>query len=188
MIFSGTQAAMLAGNQVMIARLVEIDALSAPVRLWDGVGTLATLDAKTWSGMGELLDLGNLPAPLGLSAERVQMKLSGVPAELRALAAASDSEIQGRDVTVYVQFLDEAATPLDPPVVLVSYVMERLRTSADAAGNRTITLEAEGLFARRRRAPNGTLTDRDQQARFPGDRGLERVPLVVDRTVKWPRY
>lgn len=186
--FSAAQQLALAGETVLIARLLEIDAASGPVRLWDGIGTLTTTDGKSWSGMGELIDLGDLPGLMGLAAEKVEMTLSGVPAELRALAAASDAEIQGRDVLVYVQFLNQAGQPVDAPVVQVSYIMERMRTAADAAGQRRIVLEAEGLFSGRRRPPNGTLTDRDQQTRFPGDRGLERVPLVVDRTVTWPAF
>ena len=42
------------------------------------------------------------------------------------------------------------------------------------------TIEAEGLFFRRNSPPRGRWTDADQKARYPGDRGLERLPLYAN--------
>ena len=107
--------------------------------------------------------------------------------------AYPDSLIRDRTVMVYNQlFAVEAMAgftsnggeiqrgqPLGSPFVMFSGTMQRMPWRA-TADQRTLTLEAEGLFFRRNAPPRGRWTDADQKARWSGDRGLERLPIYVN--------
>jgi len=118
---------------------------------------------------------------------------SGVDARIVAAAQtdAASGEIEGRDLTVMMGFYDATQpglVPLDGLVTLGTWIMQRPNFTGSGPTSRTITLPCETLFSQRSRAPFGLLTDRDHQKRFPGDRALEFVPRMVDRTVTWPRF
>ena len=53
---------------------------------------------------------------------------------------------------------------------------------------RSISVDAESLFSLRSRPPFSQYTDTDQKARFPGDRGFEFVPGLVNKIVTWPDF
>ena len=69
--------------------------------------------------------------------------------------------------------------PLGSPFVMFSGTMQRMPWKATAT-ERTLTVEAEGLFFRRNAPPRGRWTDADQKARYPGDRGFERMPIYAN--------
>ena len=63
--------------------------------------------------------------------------------------------------------------------------MTKMPWAANGPSQRTIRVEAEGVFFRRNAAPRGRWTDSDQKARYPGDKGFERLPLYVNYEVHW---
>ena len=66
-----------------------------------------------------------------------------------------------------------------------SVAMQRMPYEGEGATSRRITVEAWGIWKRRNAAPRGRWTDSDQKARYPGDKGFERLPLYVQYETRW---
>lgn len=181
-----TVAALAAGHRVSRAVLAEFAFRSSTQRFWDGLRWL-TAGGQQWLGAGQLISIDGLEHAAGMGASAATFRLSGVDATLLAIAADSRSEVAGRRCAVYWQFLDESTgTALDDPIALWVGTMD-VMTFAAGVDAQSITLTAETRFSRRVRAPWGMLTDADQQARYPGDRGLEFMPTLISKTVDWLR-
>jgi hypothetical protein len=142
----------------------------------------------TWSGLGQLGSISGIEAAIGGNAPNVTFTLSGVDPALTSEVLDSSDNVRGRDVTVYLQMMTEAGLPADDPYVIWVGVMDLIKIKATGTSLRTITLTAETLFTRRGLAPFGYLSDNDQQALYPGDRGLERIPLMPTKQVIWPSW
>jgi hypothetical protein len=180
--FSSIIAAAAAGRQVTRDFLVEFRFASSTVRLWSGLGTLTTPDGRQWLGAGQLGAITGLDAPFGAAAPVLRFTLSGVDATIAAKALAGSAEITDGIVQVLMVFFDAFYAVLDTPLVIRTAVMSRLEVEAIGPSQWTVNVEAEGYFARRAHPRNSFLTDRDQQARHPG----QYVASMQDQTVIWP--
>lgn len=183
--FNETAAAALAGRAVRLAWLVRLGFASGEIRVWLGYGPLVA-GGETWSGLGEFASISGLEVPLGGTAPITTMTLSGVDPVLKSKVREASAEAKGRPVRFYMQFFDENLQTLDSPYAVHTGVMDQLSVSAPNAETRTIEMTVEGLFTRRAIPPFGMLSNRDQQARFPGDRGLEYVTAMQSKTTNWP--
>lgn len=185
--FSATIDAQLAGRVVAVLPLVFMDFVDAPRRWTPGFGTLVTNDGNTWQGTGELISIEGLEEDRGTSANPMTFTLSGVDAEIVTLARNASDRVKGRRVYVYLQFFDrDSWTPLDNPFVQKIGTMDQMRYRADGPSSRQVIVTAEGLWTGRNRPPFGLYSDRDQQARFPGDLGMQQVPNLVSKSTRWP--
>lgn len=196
MAFSETVAAYLAGRSISASFLVFMDFRDAPRRWWTGTGLLVAGGVE-WLGMGQLISIDGLQSSIGMSAPETTFTLSGVDADIIAQAKAGSERVKDRRVRVYIQFFHvgqgvDADAPiwgnLDAPTVVWSGKMDTIRFAADGPASRSITVTAESLWTNRNRPPYGLYTDRDQNARYPGDRGLEQVASLVSKTIRWPTY
>lgn len=185
--FSETIAAALAGETVRASFLVHFDFATTPMRLWLGDGTLSA-GGETWQGLGRLGSISGLQGPRNGSAPMTTFALSGVEPSHVALALGSSGEVKGRPVIVFLQVFDAAWQTLDQPYAVYSGVLDQIRVKAQGPTSRVIEVTAEGLFARRSLPPFGYLTDRDQQRLYPGDRGLELVPTMANKSIAWPMF
>lgn len=185
--FPQTVATALAGSVVRAATLVHFAFVTKPMRLWLGHGLLMA-GGQAWSGLGELGSISGIESALGGTAPQVTFGLSGVDPNLVSAALASAAEVKNRDATIYLQFFDEAMQTLDNPYAIWAGSLDMMTIKADGPGQRTVEVTAETLFARRAIPPFGYLTDRDQQRLFPGDRGLEQVPAMANKSVVWPAF
>ena len=178
------------------AALVWMDFAGGDKRWWTGFGTLETA-GHTWEGLGDLISISPISTSYDLSAHPVTFTLACTP-EMLAKALNAKHEVRDRTVMVYNQlFAVEAQAaftpgggeiqrgqPIGSPFVMFSGSMQRLPWRATAT-ERTLTLEAEGMFFRRNAPPRGRWTDADQKARWPGDRGLERLPIYIQYETGW---
>lgn len=187
MILPQTVAAALAGQTIRGALLAKFEFASATERMWQGNHVL-TAGGHQWKPGGKYVSVDGLSSRADMAAEPLVFKLSGVDAALVTLAKNSADEVKGRPCTVYAQFFDEDWQTLDSPLALRSGVMDQMSYEAIGPDQRVITLTAEGIFAARGAAPFAFYTDRDQQARFPGDLGLEAIGSMLNRTVTWPDF
>lgn len=172
---------------------------SSTMCLWEGDGPL-TREGRLWYGLGQRQDItGNplqsiegLEQAINGTAAELSMTLSGVDKQvITAARADSDSgEVEGQRLDIYIGFFldDQAVYPVGNLKTIGSWEMGRPSFIADGPLTRTIKITAENLFASRSRAPFAMLTDRDQERRYPGDKGLEFVPTMTDRTVTWPTF
>ena len=185
--FNATIAAATAGRTVRASLLVFFDFVDEPTRLWMGQGTLVA-GGQEWKGLGEWGSVDGLEQAIGTVAPQTTFKLSGVSPEIVTLARQSSDRVKGRNVNVYTQFFDEQWAPLDQPYVVWSGILDLMKYAATGPSERSVTVTAEGLWTARRRPVYSLYTDRDQKARFPGDRGLEEVPDLVTKSIIWPKY
>lgn len=185
--FSETVAAAMAGRKVLCAPLVFMDFVDAPRRWWPGFGDLVA-GGQTWQGTGAMISMDGLEADYGTAANAMTFTLSGVDAEIVTLARNASDRVKGRRVYVYLQFFDEDWQTLDSPDVVKVGVMDQMRYIADGPSTRQVIVTAEGLWSGRNRPAYGLYTDRDQNARFAGDRGLEQIADLASKTVRWPVF
>lgn len=186
--FSETIAAKLADREIAASYLVFAEFRETPRRWWHGFGTVR-LAGHDWIGTGELIGIEGLEQPVGTAAPKTTFTLSGIDATIVQMVRQASDRVKDRRITVYVQFWDVADfMPLDQPYAVWSGKMDQISYAARGSDQRTITLTAESVWVNRKRPPYGFLTDRDQNARFPGDRGLEQVVNLVSKTVRWPIY
>jgi hypothetical protein len=199
-LFTETIRRQAQGHHVVCALFVAFAFKKAPLLVWEGDGPLVR-GGSTWFGMGHRQDgdgnplqsIEGLEQAVNGTAPQLTLTLSGVDATVVEAARkdADADQIEGRDLTIWIGFFDASQpglTPLDGLVSLGTWIMQKPSFTATGPTLRTITLPCETLFAQRSRAPFGMLTDRDQQRRFPGDKALEFVPKMVDRSVTWPKF
>lgn len=185
--FNATLAAVAAGRTVRASLLVFFDFLEDPMRVWPGSGPLIA-GGYEWSGLGEIGSIEGLEQAIGTVAPTTTFNLSGVSPEIVTLARQSSDRVKGRAAVVYIQFFDAEWQPLDQPYAVWTGVLDQMKYMASGPSQRTVTVSAEGLWTNRRRPKYGLYTDRDQKARFPGDRGLELVTTLASKAVFWPKY
>lgn len=184
--FPSTIAAYLAGRVIQRGILVHFDFLGEPHRVWSGTGLLRA-GGREWSGLGELGTIEGLESALGGIAPETTFTLSGVDPTLVLLALNSSDRVKGRSVTVFLQLFDlDSLETLDDPFAIYLGTMDVMKVSATGPTMRKVSVTAETLFARRALAPWEYLSDRDQNRLFPGDRGLEMVPSMANKSVEWP--
>jgi hypothetical protein len=187
--------AQLAGRVIRAARLVKLDFTSGPVHLWEGNGPLLTKDGTRWSGLHGLGRVGALSQAFDGAAPEQTFILAGVDPSFAAKARAETDEYRNRIASTYLQFFDEDWQPLDLPIADWWGRMNAITSTkqpidiADGGGVVWIvSLSVESWAATRRRPRFGFWTDRDQQLRFPGDRGCERTAGIEAKNVTFPDY
>ncbi|WP_108398794.1 hypothetical protein [Devosia submarina] len=192
--FSQTIEAKLAGREVAASLLVYMGFRDAPRHWWMGFGDL-TAGGHTWQGTGEMIQIDGLESAIGTVAPKTTFTLSGVDSAIVTLARQSSARVKDRPCQVFIQFFEIAPggdqmpwQPLDAPYAIWSGIMDQMSYAADGPSQRRVTLTAESIWTGRRRPAYGFWTDRDQNARFPGDRGLEQVVNLVMKTVRWPAF
>lgn len=188
MALAATVAAAVAGQTVRAALLAELFCKSSTERIWPGNYTLQAAGYE-WRGMSTFLSIDGLSIRVDLAAEALTFKLSGVDSRLVTIAKNSAEEVKGNACNVYIQFFDESwGQQLDKPVLLKSAIMDVMSYRAVGPDKREITLTAESIFVARNYSPYAYYTDRDQNARFPGDRGCEQIGALIYKAVTWPDF
>lgn len=177
-----TTAAITAatGETVRLARLVNADFESGPVRVHDGVGTL-TWEDNAYAGVGNYGGVSAVEEDSELSASKVSFTLSGIDPTLISIALGE--QYQGRPITSYVAFLDEAGQIILDPVVEFQGRMDTMNLTLGALA--TIELTAVDARADWDRPRIGRWNGADQQARFPGDKGLDFAEQTTEKELRW---
>lgn len=178
--------AALSGVTVRLALLTYFEFADDPRRYWMGFGPLQTLDGPTWEGTAGLASISGLNVPIGTIAQQVSFSLSGVDARVAALARRQSDAVKGRPVTVFLQIFNEDWSLLGNPLHVWSGDLDVMSYDADGDGTYTVSVSAESIWATRRKPSFGFFTDADQQARSPGDRGLELMASLPNKTIIWP--
>lgn len=161
--------------------LAFLDFSSGTKRLWSGIGNLSW-DDNTWQGTGHLGRVSTIEETMELRAAGMSMQLSGVnTADLTQVIA---EPIQGRRATVYLGFLDSNFQLVADPTIIFDGRMDTVEI-VDGGPTATITMMVENRLRDLDRARVRNYTDADQQARFPGDKGLEYVPALQEIDIPW---
>lgn len=157
---------------------VEMDFDSAPVRFWTGYGD-RTVGGETYLGTGNLLSINGLEEVSDLSAKRITLQLSGVPASLVSLAL--QEPYQNRECKVYF-----GTTDTSTPIEVFSGLMD-VMTIEDSGDTSTISLTVESKLVRLEKASNWRYTDGSQKSRYPSDTFFSYLADLQDRDIVWGR-
>jgi len=188
---------VLRNGSIAQAVLVHMDFQDAPKRWWTGFGELS-VGGHTWQGLGDLIGVSQIESSYALSAREVTFTVAATP-EMLGLALAAKARVRDREVSIYLQLFANATManftpggseimtgdPIGSPMSLFTGTMQRMPFEGEGTTKRSVQLEAWGIWMRRNAAPRGRWTDSDQRARYPGDRGFERLPLYVNYETKW---
>jgi hypothetical protein len=168
---------------------VEMNFDSAPVRFWTGYGD-RTIDGNTYIGSGNLLSISGLEEVNDLSAKRLTLQLSGVPASIVSLAL--QEPYQNRSCKVYFGAISiDPPDPNDPPdtitpIEVFSGLMD-VMSIEDGGDTSVISLTVESKLVRLEKASNWRYTDANHTARHAGDTFFAYVADLQDKTLVWGR-
>lgn len=192
--FSPEQVEAFSQTKVQVGVLIRFDFTSQTMRVWNGNQDLVTLDDQTWHptyGAGTIDGIGQSG---GATSEVVTLSLSGLPdqqPDLLAMALAETNEVDQQLLSIYLQFFDPDWQCVGNPLGMFWGFMQppkvsRSETTTLEGAVQTISLQAENAFFNRARPPYSRLTDRDQQQRFAGDKGLQFIPSLMFKKITWP--
>lgn len=184
--FDSVGAAQAAGRVVRMAPVVFMDVEGDPIRLVARSRDLV-LDGVTWTRFPALIDIPSLEILMRGESSRISLGLSGVDPEALQLAVRDQEAVKGRQLRIGIVYFDDDWQPMTSIYWLWTGTMDLVPISRSAT-ERSVAVEAVSVFATRRRAPLGNLTDRDQQLAHPGDRFCERANLYRFSNKKWPKF
>lgn len=181
--------------------MIQIDWPSSAIdRLWDGAGPFVDSDGEVWHGCSLPDDLDEIEQVINGEAYVLNLSLMNVAAEDAALhwLSYTESQIVGGVVKIMIQPCDAEDQPLGAREVMFTGRVDNVIFEDLVVNGRpvsTITAEVANRFNMRRLKHGGVLSDADQRARSaavnPGedpDRFCERIPLLQDKTINWPRF
>lgn len=181
--------------------LVQFDwTTSATSRLWDGAGPWVDADANVWIGANSFGNLDEIEEAINGESAAINLTLSGVStvqADLVWLAYTAD-QIVGSTVTIFIQTCDANDQPIGDPETRYTGTIDDFLMKDAVEGDRpisTIEVPVVNKFTVRRIRSGAVLSDADQKARSAilnpsadPDLFCERVPLLQDKTITWPRW
>jgi len=173
----------LAAAAVPVIAFVEMDFAGGVVRATNAPYTIEW-NSQSWTGLGNLGGIEVIDEGANMEAFGVALRLSGVPAEL--LAIALGETYQGRDCSIWCAPLDADHAIIADPVLVFLGRMDTMEISM-ANGQGVITLSAESRLVDLERPRVRRYNDADQQAEYPGDLGLQFVEQMVEKELVWGR-
>lgn len=163
--------------------LVQCDFDSGALNLWNGIGNL-TVGSTAYVGAGTLLEIGKVSESADLSANGMNVKLSGVTEPL--VSKARDEKYQGRELKVLLGAMDSTNSVISNPVIIFSGFMDTM-TIQDTADTATITVTVENRLIEFQRNRIRRYTAEDQKIDYPTDKGLEFVAEIAEKEIVWGR-
>lgn len=178
------QATTLASGVLECCWFVELQFDSATLRVTTAGHTM-DWGGYSWLGSGLLLSVDPVVEASTLEATGTKVSLSGVPTSMLALALAEPT--QGRTAIIRSVFRSvETGQIVDTPPVEMQGIIDVPQIDISPDGTFTVAITIESDLADFSRPNVRRYTDADHQARYPGDRALERVGSVVLQTLVWP--
>ncbi len=176
----------LTAEHAVYGYAVEMDFTSGFVRVNSTPMTL-TIDGNSFTGLGDLGDISPLSEGLDLQARGVRLGLSGVPSSMRAIALGE--HYQGRSAKIWSCLFDSDHKLIADPIGPWRYKMDTMEIVGQGEDDdfSKIILSCADEIAGWRTAKTSRYTDGEQQARHPGDKGLEFVPSMQDFVFIWGR-
>lgn len=163
--------------------LAELQFDSATVRLTDNAYSVQW-GGFEWAGLGGLIAIEPIREGGALQGQDLAATLSGVP--LAYVALALSETVTGRRAVIYLGALDRTTHVMVDAAPLWAGQMDQM-TLVEGAQTASITLKLEHEMVDWARPAGGRYTSADQQARFPGDLGLDMIAQTVEMNVVWPR-
>lgn len=169
-------------------------------RLWDGAGPFVDGDGNIWRGSELTNGLDAVEQAINGEAYTLTLALTGVPSSIGDIAYEEygDGNIVGGTVRILLLECDDSDQPTGTPETRFTGAIDNVvfEDAADDGGvTSSIAVECTNRFTLRRLTNGSVLSDADQRARAlvlnpmgNEDRFCERVPLMQDKTIVWPRW
>ena len=186
--FDATQEALANGRSVLFGELYEVGFLSGTVGYWDGFGDFSAY-GRTWIGRGQFVQRSEIPFGVDDEAGQITLTLSGVDADIVAKVRADESEFYQRPISIWGQFFGEDLQLSGTRFHLFTGTMDVPTYGGTGVGSRSVVIPCEGEWSDRNGASFEFFTNASQQARYPGDKGLEFVYRYNSGVKRdWPRF
>lgn len=172
----------------------------AVTRLWEGSGPMADTEGNIWYGCALGEEIGAIEQAINGEAYTLGLTLTNVSQDNSNLAwlGYTNDQILGAKVQILVQPCDEKDQPIGAPDVMFTGIIDNISFDDFVENKRIrsiIVVEVTNRFQLRRVVDGSVLSDADQKARAyamnpsePLDKFCERIPLLEDKTVDWPRW
>lgn len=203
-LYDDATVAVAKGASLGFGVLLRMDFEAGEVRAWTGIQALTTTDGRTWSGVYGMAQISDITTAVGLIENGMTFRLGSVGQEVNggvlelvgndraAFAAALDriaetapGDYVGREVEIYVQYLDaETLAPVGAPQSRWFGKMSAARI-IQSRPSVAVEVDAESIFAGSGPAPYSALTDADQQARHPGSTILRFADEQRNQPRQW---
>jgi hypothetical protein len=181
--------------------LCKIEFPSTTVRFWDGSGPYMDAAGDIWR-QTILADgvLDSIESAINAEAYTLTLTLSGVPTDIADIAwqETDDGDVIDSKLTIYIQTCDDLDVPVgDPKVHFTGYLddIDFVDQAREDGSISSVTIYVRNRFTLRTIPSGITLSDVDQQARSAvinpsadPDRMCERMPELVDKSIKWPAW
>lgn len=158
---------------------VDMDFASGPARAWSGVGDF-TLNGDVYMGVGNLGGISPIEEDRGGPARGIKLTLSHSSIEI--LAEALGETFQGRDVTVYMAFLQDREI-VGSAFTAFGGLMDQMELSDGPEASILLTCESHALSDER--TSISRYTDQEQKRRFSTDKGLEYIDQIPNANINW---
>lgn len=184
------QLALLASDAVGVVFLVELDFADSTHR-FTTFNLPLTVGGNTYVATGALGSVGDIKESQETDAQTLVLSLSVADQSVLASTLGNVESYRGRMARVYLQLLDAQYRPVGAPKLRFAGEMEPVKVSRDApdangaAGGRIELPVSRSGMSRARNGEGLRLTHEQQQAEFPGDRGLEYVRVLIERPAQW---
>lgn len=165
------------------------------INLWLGIGEIEVpindlvAEAEIYRGVGALVGIPVLEQLINGAYARAEFSMSGVDAEVAALADSEAPLIRNAPVNVGLLELDDDWQPVGEPLWCHDSVADVLRTAKGAAVNgsqtHTVNLSTATAMSGRKRPSLEFWTPAQQKRRSPTDEGLDEMP-TTEKTNHWP--
>jgi len=162
-----------------IAVLMEADFDSGSINLFGGYGSM-TISGRTYTGSADLIHIDPAQETAEVQANNATIQLSGI--QSADIAIALGENYQGRPCRLKLAFFDSSNNLIADPVTMFAGRMDVMTVNDDPA-NPLITMTAENEFIRMMAARHRNRTNEDQQIDYPGDKGLEFVAAMQNKTI-----
>lgn len=160
----------------------ELDFESGFVRAHTALGTI-TWGGYDWLGVGKLGNVSTIEESAELSRRTTTYTLGGVPSDL--ISVVLGENYQGRPAKLYLGFLNPTTGQLvADPDLLDQGKMDI--SDIEEGATCTVSITAESRVAAWDRPVIRRYTNAEQQARFPGDKGLEFTDQAK-KEINWGR-
>ena len=192
--FTADQLALLSAGTVRADPFVcTFEFASGTKRAWNGTWPLVT-GGNTYQPMYGAGQIDGLGYSGGSTSESITLSLNGLPSgDFLAAALAETPEVDQQLLSVALQLFDDDWQPIGAPIVHFRGFMQPPTVSRSAmqgadGGTQSISVSAENIFYGRSRPPHGRNTDRDQQARHPGDKFFGFVSSLLNKVITYPDF
>lgn len=182
--------AQIDGRLLCASYALRIDT-SPPVLAWTGAGSIV-IEGETYLGLGTIPDVPSFQSLINGVASRLDLSLSGVDAQVLALASGDAAQVRGKEVKVGLVFLDKTLQPIGSPLwVGPDYEADVISTesvsTADFGRARTVTLSIGSTTTGRRRPHLNYWTRAQQIIRSATDAFCDLVSrYTAESEMKWP--